>query len=312
MKTIIFGQNGKVGRELFWLCHARKTGDDVVIGLSSIDCDLRNPMRVFDFIIAERPDVVINAAAMNGMENVERDPHQGYLINAASPGAMAQACKRVKALFVHYSTDYVFSGAEHGLFEHTHRDPIGAYGQTKAAGEDAVALCGDMYFIFRLSSVWGREYSGPLDVVNQAVTRHRGSAEDPVQVLHQYCAPTSGRLIAAATMHAVDTYFESFDGHRKAHGIYHLATSAPVWKRDHANYVLGRVLGSRLPGATYPGFWKIKEGTLAVKRPVHSFLITTKFQEMFGYPLPNWQDDFELTMPLLPAPPYNAEITPAP
>lgn len=298
IRTAIFGANGKVGHELV----ERLTPDHDLFPFTRENGDLRY-CNVANLI--EGMDVVINATAMNGMENVEHDPIGGLLVNGVAPGALAAACKSQRALFIHYSTDYVFSGDEDGLFEGTATKPIGAYGWTKLIGEQSVQRAGEFYFIFRLSSIFGREYSGPLDVVNQVVKKGRGTPDDPVQVLHQLCAPTSARLVADATAAAIDVYYGAFN-RKSLSGIYHLATAEPVWKKDHAQGVLWKVLGPGPSSDEAIRPWHVVEGKLAVERPVHSFLNSDKFQATFDYRMPTWREDLALTMPLLPPIEYPA------
>lgn len=293
IRIAIFGSNGKVGHELT----ERLQQDNDVFPYTRENGDLRYTSAAN---LIESMDVVINATAMNGMENVEHDPIGGLIVNGVAPGAMAAACKAQRALFIHYSTDYVFSGDEGGLFEGTAPKPIGAYGWTKLIGEQAVQRAGEFYFIFRLSSIFGREYSGPLDVVNQVIKKGRGAPEDPVQVLHQLCAPTSARLVADATAAAIDVYYGAFN-RKSLSGIYHLATADPVWKKVHAEYVL-----NRFPGNGWADPMHVVEGKLAVERPVHSFLNSDKFQATFDYMMPTWREDLALTMPLLPPIGYSA------
>jgi dTDP-4-dehydrorhamnose reductase len=300
MNILIFGARGRLGSELV----ARLSrGSDHVLGLSRQDADLTHPLSIARWINAQRPDVVINATAMNGMEQVDRDPHIGFLVNAAAPAVMARECADTGALFIHFSTDYVFSGSKVKLtlIEDDRPEPMGKYGWSKLAGEDAVRNCGDKYLIFRLSSIFGRDFRGVLDVVRQVVEKGRGGPDDPVQVLHQYCAPTSTLLIADAVHRIIKTVPR--EDWARVTGIYNLASRGGVWKRDYALYTLKAFLGDGPLG----GHWSVVEGRLSVPRPEHTCLDSTRFEHTFGIQLPTWGADLDRAArefaPHLPKPP---------
>lgn len=299
MNILIFGARGRLGSELVArLSH----GSDYVLGLSRQDADMMNPFNVSRWIHSQQPDVVINATAMNGMEQVDRDPHIGFMVNAAAPAVMAKECAEIGALFIHFSTDYVFSGSKvkMTLIENDRPEPMGKYGWSKLSGEDAVRQCGDKYLIFRLSSIFGRDFRGVLDVVRQAVEKGRGTVNDPVQVLHQYCAPTSTLLIADAIHHVLKVAREDWP---KITGTYHLASGGGVWKNTYAVATLVEFLGDNGPAG---GRWCVVEGKLAVPRPEHSCLDSTRFEKTFHCSLPNWREDLrraaEEFRPNLPKP----------
>lgn len=278
MHVMIFGARGKVGSAL--VDRFSRTQDHIT-ALTRDDCDLLSPMVAVRWIQTQKPDVVINATAMNGMEQCDQDPHLAYLINAAAPLVMAQETANVGGLFIHYSTDYVFSGSSKfsALQEASFGAPSGRYGYSKAQGENAVQWAATPSFTFRLSSVWGNRLEGMLGVLKQAMNG-KGTAADPIKVLHQWCAPTSAWLIADATAHVVESLAR--DSWPTGPEIYHLATSEPVWKVDHARWLLDTVLGEG---------YVVEEGSLAVKRPEYSFLASYRFAETFHYPLPDWRQD---------------------
>lgn len=279
MHVMIFGARGKVGSAL--VERFTRTSDHVT-ALTRDDCNLLQPTHCGKWIATQRPDVVINATAMNGMEQCDRDPHLAFLVNAAAPLVMAREAQAVGALFVHYSTDYVFSGSAPvmPMTESWYVAPSGMYGWSKWMGENAIERTHTPGFIFRLSSVWGNQLGGVLGVLKQACDG-QGTEERPIKVLRQWCAPTSAWLIADATAHAVESLSRE-DWPTDAE-VFHLATSEPVWKKAHAEWLLKTIF----PAEDHV----VQEGELAVPRPVYSFLSSLKFQERFHYPLPDWRQD---------------------
>jgi dTDP-4-dehydrorhamnose reductase len=288
-RVLLFGASGKVGTEL-----VAALGSQILWKPRRIDIDLKHPFIVGNMIRSYRPDIVINAAAFNGMEAVAKDPSTAFIVNAAAPAAMAQACRDINALFIHYSTDYVFGAANSRLPEEEQDrsaltelmpiDPIGDYGWSKAAGEEAVRRAGDLYLIFRLQTLYGRSYTGPLDPIKQ-VDQCAGAQSKPVKYLHQFCAPTSARLVAEATAHVVRTLSPA--RWKEVVGLYHIATSKGVWRKDFVEWTIAEVHGN------LPRYYARFE--LPYPRPIYSCLSVKKFESTFDFRLPVWERDFSLT-----------------
>lgn len=218
------------------------------------------------------------------MEACQANPLQALEVNCTAPAIMADAAKKVGALFIHFSTDYVFSGDEAGLYEDTQTNPSGLYGLSKLRGEEMVKICGESYLIIRLSSIYGRTFGGPTDPINQALDGKGLSRNNPIKVLRQLCAPTSARLVAEAVKHVIDT-----DQTKLFADVYHFATSEAVWKKNFSEAIL-QMWKYRDQG------WVVEEGTLPVARPVYTVLKSKSFGEIFDFPIPNWREDFKKTM----------------
>src|SRR5271166_1000242 len=285
MRILIFGRNGKVGSELF--VRLLKDGHRVD-AITRIDGDLSNPFIADQRIEDYKPEVVINATAYNGLEACVKDPELAFTINSAVPAHMAVACRKIGALFIHFSTDYVFGGNIEGvsLIEDVLKRPWGIYGFTKSAGEDAALALNNKTLVFRLSSIYGRSFSGPIDAVNQ-VRQGKGTPDNPVMVLHQECCPTSARLVADAIAHVLSEHRQWED----LHGVYHLSTSTSVWKKHFSEYLLRTT--------TYATPNIVQEGTLAILRPIRSVMNVYKFTNTFNYALPGWKKDLNDTLPLI-------------
>ena len=135
MKILLTGKNGQVGWEL---AHALAPLGEV-IAVDREGLDLAVPDRIVSVVRSVRPEVLINAAAYTAVDRAESEPDTAYAINAAAVAILADEAKRVQALLVHYSTDYVFDGTKNTPYiEGDRPNPLNAYGRSKLAGERAI------------------------------------------------------------------------------------------------------------------------------------------------------------------------------
>ena len=160
MKILITGDQGMLGQDLVKVLGA--AGHEL-IKTDRAELDITDADGVNAYIAQHKPEVVINAAAYNFVDKVEEP--EGYqaamAVNAKGPENLAKAAKENGSLFVHYSTDYVFKGDKpEGYVESDQTDPISKYGETKAAGEQAVQDVGGDYYICRLSKIFGEPAAG--------------------------------------------------------------------------------------------------------------------------------------------------------
>ncbi len=154
MKILIAGKNGQLGREFVKRLAAPvfevDAPDETVLDITSIGA-VRAVIGV-----SSRPDVVLNCAAYNLVDDAERDPGPAYAINAGGVEHLAAACREAGALLVHYGTDYVFDGQKGAPY--TEEDvprPINNYGRSKLAGEQILQETSARFLLFRVSWVFG-------------------------------------------------------------------------------------------------------------------------------------------------------------
>ena len=162
MNILIFGKDGQLGKAFRALIDSTSLSKDHQIQyVGRDDCDLSQVEKVNNLLSAAKPDLIINAAAYTAVDKADTEVELANAINARAPEAMAQYAAAHGATFLHYSTDYVFDGSKAGFYtEDDVRNPLGAYGKSKAIGEEAIekafsSATQGQYAIFRTSWVYG-------------------------------------------------------------------------------------------------------------------------------------------------------------
>lgn len=134
MKVLVTGALGQLGRALM----TQAPREWSVTGIDLADLDLTDIAAVRARIRAETPDLVLNAAAYTAVDKAESDEDTALAINATVVGAIAETLRETGGRLAHVSTDFVFDGTSPRAYRPGDtRNPISAYGRTKAAGEDA-------------------------------------------------------------------------------------------------------------------------------------------------------------------------------
>lgn len=277
MKILITGSTGKVGK----LLAERLSffGHTLVL---SRRWDLMTPAAIdILFDNARMPDLVINCAAMNGMEACAADPMEAAWANGLMPGHLASRAPRM----IHFSTDYVFDGDiyDSPRSETDPPNPKSVYAKSKLLGEQTVAQERKPHLIFRVSTLYGRDLDGPLHPLGQR-EKGGGTPEVPLKVLHQFCTPTSARLIAYEVANLVEMFSKAPHEMSRLSGIWNLCTTG-IWRREFIEYALKRI---------YRQTFAIEEFQLSMARPVYSALSNKKYVDEFGL-LPTVFEDFELS-----------------
>lgn len=151
-KLLVFGCGGQVGQALL---QAALPQNYSVIGLTRSDADLTDVRQVATAVKTIRPDVVINAGAYTAVDRAEREPEAAFACNRDGPANLAIVCARNGRPLIHLSTDYVFDGCRAGAWrEEDPTAPLGVYGASKLAGEDAIRERTDRHVIMRTAWVY--------------------------------------------------------------------------------------------------------------------------------------------------------------
>jgi dTDP-4-dehydrorhamnose reductase len=192
LKILLTGQTGQIGSELALSLQ----GVGEVIYFPRTAMDLSDLDQVRDVIRAVRPDLIVNPAAYTAVVQAESEPALATLINGAAPGVMAQEAQRLGAGLIQYSTDYVFDGAQTKPYdEKAIPNPLNVYGQSKLAGEQAVAQHCEAHWILRTSWVYDAHGANFL----KTVLRLAQEQSQFTMVADQFGAPTWAKSIARLT-----------------------------------------------------------------------------------------------------------------
>jgi dTDP-4-dehydrorhamnose reductase len=278
VKILVTGGSGQVGWRLAQTLPA--VGDAIVTQRETID--LARPDTLRDAIRSIRPDVIVNAAAYTDVDRAESEPELAHAVNAHAPGVMAEEAKRIGALLVHYSTDYVFDGVKTGAYTETDAtNPLGVYGASKLLGEEAVAAAGGAHIILRSSWVYD---SRGRNFVRAILKRAEEHGELRV-VDDQLGSPTWARAIADATR-ALLTQIARV---KAAPGVYHFTDGGSVSRYDLAARILDKRAGSA------PLLHRVRTADLpaAAKRPLNCVLDVSKLEATFGISLPPWETQLD-------------------
>jgi dTDP-4-dehydrorhamnose reductase len=127
-----------------------------VVAVDRQTCDMANAEAIRALVRQVKPDVVVNAAAYTAVDKAESEKETANAINAVAPGILGEEAAKLGALFVHYSTDYIFDGGKSGAYIETDTpNPQSAYGQSKLNGERALVNANPRHLILRTSWVYG-------------------------------------------------------------------------------------------------------------------------------------------------------------
>ena len=289
MKLLLLGGNGQVGRELRRsllplgeLVVATRDGGD-----ADAVADFDAPASLAVLIERTAPEVVVNAAAYTAVDKAETDAAAAFRINAEAPAAIAQACVDTDALLVHYSTDYVFDGnATRPYREDDATAPLGVYGASKLAGEQAIRASGARHAILRTAWVYAAHGRNFL----LTMLRLANERDELRVVADQIGAPTPAAWIADATAEIVrrgvvasGTWHLVADGETSWHGF----AEAIVDDAHALGLIARKPRVVAIPTADYP---------TPARRPAYSVLDTTRLQRDFGVAPPDWRDGLRRTL----------------
>ena len=297
MKILLLGKNGQVGWELQralqplgeMIALDRHTNDQGDCG------DVSNFEQINQTIARLQPNIVINATAYTAVDKAESEQLQNDLINHLAVKNLAEQCKDINALLVHYSTDYVFDGSGDAPWQEDNSTaPVNSYGQAKRDGEIAIEKTGVKFLNFRTSWVYASRGKNFIKTMLMLAK----SKEKLTIINDQVGTPTSASLIADVTAQALRYYLLANDAEKiQLLGHYHLVPTGVTTWYEYAQFIfdLAKKQGETLmikevlPTTTdnYP---------TPAKRPLNSRLNNQKIQTNFQLHLPEWQQGVEQTV----------------
>jgi len=256
IKTLIVGANGMLG---FDLC---KVFPDAV-KLTHRELDITNRDQVLESIRRIKPDLVINAAAYTDVEGCEDKQALAFKVNGYGPGYIAEACNKMGATLVHFSTDYVFDGSKTEYIESDAPNPINVYGRSKLLGEQEIAEKLDDYKIIRISWLFGAHGKNFVDTM----LKLSGEMAEVKVVNDQFGKPT----------YTVDLAHKIEELTELEAGIYHLTNEGICSWYEFAS----AFIDNAVPCTS-------EEFPRKAKRPKYSVLVNTKTG-----PMRHWKEALE-------------------
>ena len=273
MKILITGVNGQVGHALM-----SELTEYELIGLGRQECDLTNLDQIRQVIDHHQPDMIINPAAYTKVDQAEDEPELAFLINRDAPKVMAEKAREYHIPLIHFSTDYVFDGEKKEAYvENDLTHPLGVYGQSKCAGEEAVQEVGGLIYIFRTSWVYsniGHNFYLTMKKLSQ-------ERDELKVVADQISVPTSNQFIAKQIKAIIPQLNQNNTG------VYHLVPDESCSWYEFAREIISQ---------TNPQFnlehlhaITTNEFPTKTKRPTNSVLSNVKIKQTFNLNFNDWQ-----------------------
>ena len=287
MKILVFGKDGQLGKafqEELGKRTATLLAKPIIQYVGRSECDLADAVALTQLLHQFQPQLIINASAYTAVDKAEIESDLAFAINARAPEIMAEYAADHNATFLHYSTDYVFDGEKYGFYlEDDIRNPLGIYGKSKAAGEEAIARAfsessAGQYAIFRTSWVYGDGGNFIRTILRLAKER------DALNIIaDQYGVPTSAEWLAQISLSLAlnsGNQLMTFPS-----GIYHAVPAGETTWHGLASVVVEAALSNdvplkvnseaikAIPASDYP---------LPAPRPSNSRMATDKLWAVLG------------------------------
>ncbi|MBF0181418.1 MAG: dTDP-4-dehydrorhamnose reductase [Magnetococcales bacterium] len=274
-KLLITGAAGQVGKEIATLAPERGWR---TVALDQTELDITNPASVHETILALRPDAILNAAAYTAVDRAETEPDIAFTINRDGPRHLAEAAKSRHIPLLHISTDYVFDGLQSTPYQESDpAAPLGVYGASKLAGDEAIRATWPRHILLRVSWVFGQHGANFVRTILR-LARER----DTLRVVEdQIGGPTPAPAIADTLLQLADLAIRpGFD----AWGTYHYCGAPALSWHAFARFIID---AARLPCACLP--IPTTDYPTPARRPANSRLECKKIQDRFAIPQPDWR-----------------------
>ena len=288
-RILLTGVNGQVGGAVLPLLREKYE----VVAPTRAELNLSDGAAVRRWVREVSPRWIVNPAAYTAVDKAESEPELAYAINAEAVRVMAGEAAAMGAVMISFSTDYVFPGdGERPWVETDATGPLGVYGASKLAGEQALAASGAAYFLFRTSWVYGATGNNFL----RTILRLARDREEMKIVDDQHGAPTwsedLARLVAdtISQMESQAAGKSLVDVAREVGGVYHACNAGETtWfgfateflrlaKEAKPEQKFARLVG--IPSSEYP---------TPARRPLNSRMSCEKLQRELGVVMPDWE-----------------------
>lgn len=286
MKILVTGSNGQVGSCLVKQLTGLPEIESLAVDRTQLDITDRDAVN--KLVNEFKPDAIINAAAHTAVDKAEQEVELSYAINRDGPKYLAQAAHAVGATILHVSTDYVFAGDKNG--EYVETDEVasqGVYGQSKLAGELAVAEACPRHIILRTAWVFCETGNNFV----KTMLRLAQTRDELGVVADQFGGPTYAGDIAATLL----TMAQSLHNGNHDYGIYHFAGLPHVCWHQFATKIFneankqGILINNGLKKSMRVNAITTEQYPTPAKRPANSKLDCRKIEQTFGIKPSYWQ-----------------------
>jgi dTDP-4-dehydrorhamnose reductase len=269
-KILILGAQGQLGREFEVVL--KKRGFNYTAPKEE-KCNITDLAQLDETISAASPDIIINCAAYNAVDEAEEKSDVAYSVNSEAVSNIAKICKERDIFLVHYSSDYVFGGEKQELYaEEDEPDPINVYGRSKLQGEERIREVLDDYLIFRLSWLIGKGTQNFLYKLSIWASKNKvlKIAADEVSV------PTFIADVIDITLLSLEKGLK---------GLYHLTSSGYTSRYELAKYYVQKM---KLDNSVTPV--SMRDFKTMAKRPGFSAMSNKKLSNALNVSIPAWED----------------------
>ncbi|MFK7777233.1 MAG: dTDP-4-dehydrorhamnose reductase [Gimesia sp.] len=276
MRISVIGSQGQLGHDLMMSL----AGDDhQLTGLTHQQISIEDASSLEAAFAESSPELVINTAAYNKVDQAESSPEAAFAINAFGPRNLAMYCQKKNISLMHISTDYVFGLAGEGRSAYTELDapgPLSVYGQSKLAGEYFVRAICPQHFVVRTCGLYGK--AGKTGNGNFVETMLRlGKERDELSIINdQHCTPTSTRDLSTALARLIQT---------KEFGLYHATNQGQMTWFEFAQAIF-ELAGINVKTTAI----STEQFNAAAERPRFSVLDCSQLQKASGYSFPHWKE----------------------
>lgn len=284
--VLVTGATGQVGGELVHLLQQQGLP---VLAPTRAELDLASPDSIRTYIAAHTPAWIINPGAYTAVDKAESDVETATAINAIAPGVLGEAAAAIGAPVLHYSTDYVFNGeGTRPWREDDATGPLGVYGKTKLAGEQALAASGAAHAIVRTSWVYGATGKNFF----LTILKFARERESMNIVADQHGAPTWSHDLARVALHTLQQAEASGNAlaYMQQHGgVYHACNAGETTWFGFAQEFL-QLAAEHDPSATFATLNPIATADYPTpaKRPSNSRMNCERLTQQLGFTMPAW------------------------
>lgn len=286
MKILLFGKNGQIG----WELNRSLLPLGEIVALGRADADFSNPENLRAVVRRIKPDVIVNAVAYTAVDKAEEEEELAIIINGEAPKVLAEEAKKLNAILVHYSTDYVFNGEKGTPYtEEDIPDPVNIYGVTKLVGEKTIQSSEADYLILRTSWVYSARGRNFL----QSILKLAADENELHVVSDQLGTPNWARLLADASAHIIrQSHSEKLTSCFES-GLFHLTSSGETSWHGFASKIVEYIRSYK-----FDGVYKVshinpvatKDRLSLARRPVNTLMDGSKLKRRYNIYLPKWSD----------------------